>query len=322
MTDRSRHVPEKVCSALMEEARGRCCLCRELILEGSNRHEAIAEVLEKHHLIFFSAGGEHTPENLLLVCPNCHRLIHRRPEDYPTALLKETKKRWIDMGSRFPSQILYKGPPPCLGPQEELRLACYPFCFETYGLTYSIIAPDSLRVSQFAAFLKQRIVNVIASMDDNTAFQDAERFYLSRKNAIKEDFPDSMLLREFELDDDVLVLNMHVNVVARAIMDNTVRLEALPGNPKAGERYEVTISHTFPGSLQVSITVDGTDEYKLHEEGVTANGSFSVIVPGGAGGVQDSIVGHGEFGSLRLTLVFGDRFARERGSEQAAAADG
>src|SRR5437899_11310038 len=129
MTDRNRHIPEKVCRALMQEARGRCCLCRELILEGSDRHEAIADVLEKHHVVYFSDGGEHTPENLLLVDPNCHRLIHRQPEKYPADILKEAKKRWIDIGSRFPSQILYEGPPPYLGPQEQLRLACYPFAF-------------------------------------------------------------------------------------------------------------------------------------------------------------------------------------------------
>jgi hypothetical protein len=287
-----------------------------LVLEGSNRHEAIAEVLEKHHVIYFSAGGEHTLENLLLVDPNCHRLIHHRPADYPIPALKAAKERWREIGSRFPEQVLYEGTAPRLGPQEPLRLASYPFCIETYGLTYTIIAPDSLSASELARFVKSRIVNVVAAMDDNTGFLQAETFYLSRKGDTHAPIAGMTLLRDIELLDDSLVLNMHVNVVARAVADNTVRIEAIPGNPRGGERYEVTISHTSPSRLNVSVTVEGTDGYKLHREGVTSNRRFSITVPGGGSDVRDSIVGQGEFGSLRLTLVFGETPDNRRGSEQ------
>jgi len=316
MTDRSRHIPEQIARALVEEARGRCCICRELVLEGSNRHEAIADVLERHHVIYFSAGGEHTLENLLVVDPNCHRLIHHRPEAYPIPALKAAKQRWREIGSRFPEQILYEGNAPCLGPQEPLRLAAYPFSFETYGLRYTIIAPDSLRASYFAAFLKRKIVDVIAAMDDNTGFLEADTFYLSRKNDTQAPISGTTLLRDIDLGDDSLVLNMHVNVVDRAEAGDTVQIQAVPGRPRGGERYEVTVSHTSPTPLHVTITVDGTDGYKLRKNGVTTDRRFSITVPGGEGGVRDSIVGEGEFGVLRLMLVFGERQDKREGSEQ------
>jgi len=314
MIDRSRHIPETVCRTLIQEARGRCCLCRELVLEGSERHRAISDVLEKHHIIYFSQGGEHTPENLLLVDPNCHRLIHQRPKDYPIEVLQKAKKRWIDIGSHLPSQILYEGSPPQLSNQEQFRLAYYPFTFETYGLKYNIIAPDSLRVSQFATFLKQRIVNVIAAIDDNQAFIEAERFYLSRRNATTGGYSNAMLLRDIGLDNDELVLNIHVHVVARAMQSDRVTLEAIPGNPKAGEKYEITINHTFRESLPVTVTVQGTDGYKLFKEGITSDGRFSVTVPGAADGVEDSIMIYGEFGSLRLRLIFGGEASQHANS--------
>lgn len=32
---------------------------------------------ERHHIIEFSQGGEHTEENLILLCPNCHTRVHK-----------------------------------------------------------------------------------------------------------------------------------------------------------------------------------------------------------------------------------------------------
>lgn len=310
MTGRSRHIPQSVCETLIDQARGRCCLCRELILESSNHHELIAEVLEKHHVVFFSDGGEHTAENLLLVDPTCHRLIHRYPESYPPSLLKETKERWIKMGKRLPHQILYEGASPQLHPQEPLRLSWYPFSFETYGLLYSIAAPDALTVSQFAAFIKRRIVDVIATIDNNRAFLDAESYSLSPRSFTNEAFTGSSLLRDIILNNDSLVLNLHVNVVASARSGptrDTVTLEAIPGNPKAGQRYEITFSHTLTHPLHVAIEVDGTDGFTLRKKGDTIEGRFSIAVSGGAGGVRDSIVCRGDFNPIRLTLIFGSK---------------
>lgn len=317
MIDRSRHIPEHIVKALMEEARGRCCLCRELVIEGSNRHEAIAEVLEKHHLIYFSAGGEHTSDNLLLVDPNCHSLIHHRPEAYPTATLRAAKERWRAIASRFPKQILYKGPPPVLASSELLRLAAYPFSIETYGVSYSIIAPDSLCAAEFARYLKQQVVDAIAVMDDNTEFLDAKKYYLSLRTDKGIPIPDSTLLRDIQLGHESLVLNMHINIVARAApgdTGDTIQLQAIPGNPKSRETYQVTISHTYSIPLPVVLEVEGTDGFKLSKNGVTFNGRFSITVPGGVDGVRDSIVARGGFGLLRLMLVFGEKTTREEES--------
>jgi len=32
---------------------------------------------ERHHIQEFSEGGDHFPENLILLCPNCHALVHK-----------------------------------------------------------------------------------------------------------------------------------------------------------------------------------------------------------------------------------------------------
>ena len=32
--------------------------------------------LDEHHLIARSAGGTDHPDNMVKVCPNCHRLLH------------------------------------------------------------------------------------------------------------------------------------------------------------------------------------------------------------------------------------------------------
>jgi 5-methylcytosine-specific restriction endonuclease McrA len=74
MTDkpRSRHIPKEEVAKLLEESRSRCCLCRVLIDPERDDPETLFDTLEKHHIILFSEGGEHTVENLLLVCANCH----------------------------------------------------------------------------------------------------------------------------------------------------------------------------------------------------------------------------------------------------------
>jgi hypothetical protein len=35
-------------------------------------------LLDAHHIKFHSLGGAHTLENLIALCPNCHRLVHEK----------------------------------------------------------------------------------------------------------------------------------------------------------------------------------------------------------------------------------------------------
>lgn len=42
-----------------------CCICGN------------GEITERHHIVPKSKGGSNGEENIIIVCPNCHGLIHR-----------------------------------------------------------------------------------------------------------------------------------------------------------------------------------------------------------------------------------------------------
>lgn len=59
---RSRHIPIAVRRAVRARANNRC------EVDGCEREDG----LQYHHLTEFADGGEHTEDNLLLVCPEHH----------------------------------------------------------------------------------------------------------------------------------------------------------------------------------------------------------------------------------------------------------
>jgi len=57
--------------ALRKMYRGRCQLC-----EWESRGEHAVDVCEGHHLQWLSRGGGDATDNMVLLCPNHHRLVH------------------------------------------------------------------------------------------------------------------------------------------------------------------------------------------------------------------------------------------------------
>lgn len=51
---------------LLHEAQNKCAIC------GFN----YVPILEIHHIIPKSSGGNNNLHNLIVLCPNCHRLVH------------------------------------------------------------------------------------------------------------------------------------------------------------------------------------------------------------------------------------------------------
>lgn len=51
---------------------GRCQLCGEQPVEGFN-----ADICEAHHIQYFSSSQNNDASNIIIVCPNHHRLIHK-----------------------------------------------------------------------------------------------------------------------------------------------------------------------------------------------------------------------------------------------------
>jgi hypothetical protein len=57
----SRHIPKKIDENIKKASGFRCAWCGEYLTD-------------RHHIYDYSLGGKHTEENLILLCPICHRL--------------------------------------------------------------------------------------------------------------------------------------------------------------------------------------------------------------------------------------------------------
>src|SRR5450432_1302825 len=71
----SRKIPQHVDKAVKEKHFFQCAWCGE-------------NLYDRHHIFPFGEGGLHTEENLILLCPNCHRQVHDNKVD-----LNELKSR-------------------------------------------------------------------------------------------------------------------------------------------------------------------------------------------------------------------------------------
>lgn len=71
MTVAARRNPQ-LAEQLQEKYDGRCQIC-----EWTSRFRYQVDVCEAHHVRWLSRGGEDAISNLILICPNHHRVIHR-----------------------------------------------------------------------------------------------------------------------------------------------------------------------------------------------------------------------------------------------------
>jgi formylglycine-generating enzyme required for sulfatase activity len=83
---RRRRIHHHVRDKLLVDAIHRCCLCPQ--------HE---DVTDLHHIIPISEDGPNTEDNLIVVCPNCHRKIHSIRTRYPPRQLRMYKERWVGL---------------------------------------------------------------------------------------------------------------------------------------------------------------------------------------------------------------------------------
>ena len=60
---KSRHIPTSISDAVKKAHYFECAWCGNALYD-------------RHHIKEYALGGEHTLENLILVCPNCHRKVH------------------------------------------------------------------------------------------------------------------------------------------------------------------------------------------------------------------------------------------------------
>jgi 5-methylcytosine-specific restriction endonuclease McrA len=62
-------IPKAVRDVLLVEARHRCTVCSE-------------KCFEIHHIMEVSEGGTDEPDNLIVLCPNCHQHRYHRSGEF------------------------------------------------------------------------------------------------------------------------------------------------------------------------------------------------------------------------------------------------
>lgn len=85
---RSAYIPETLRHFLLEEANGSCAMCRKRV-----------GVHDIHHMTARARGGLTTYPNLIVLCPNCHRLSHKCR--VPARALKRLKASWAQYCKQY-----------------------------------------------------------------------------------------------------------------------------------------------------------------------------------------------------------------------------
>lgn len=79
-----RRIPFAVQRAVYERARYACELCG---WSHDRWSREAPRILELHHLEEHAAGGQNTPENLIMLCSRCRDEVHAGRRDIPPELL-------------------------------------------------------------------------------------------------------------------------------------------------------------------------------------------------------------------------------------------
>lgn len=153
----TRFCKKTVREQLLADCRNRCCLARHTRILGEPALEAVPIHLDLHHQIYYSLGGPPSEENLVPICPNCHRLIHDHPELYPVASVRKQKARWVAAARVVQSELW--APMGLWSHSSDVRIM---FHIESLNLSYAIYAPAALPVGALAEFIFEGILSPLA----------------------------------------------------------------------------------------------------------------------------------------------------------------
>lgn len=70
----SRYIPKKIKQKVWEKYNGRCAFCGN------------EDNLHYHHIQYFSEGGTHNVDNLMILCAECHAEVHKGEKAYHALL--------------------------------------------------------------------------------------------------------------------------------------------------------------------------------------------------------------------------------------------
>ena len=88
----SRHIPILIDRQIKKDHYFECAWCG-------------VQLTERHHIVEYSKGGQHTVENLILLCPNCHTQVHNN--EISEAELLQRKSTHIK-GDRISGSIQFE----------------------------------------------------------------------------------------------------------------------------------------------------------------------------------------------------------------------
>ena len=166
--------------------------------------DALFGSLDKHHIVFFSEGGGDTYENLMLVCANCHRKIHR--DKVPPDELRQKKLHWINMKDVVRCHRDSAWPDACVihltpdgSPRHSMPLRPVDFVLESVNLRYRLMLSESDLVLMVAGFVMRRILRPLGQYDHNQTWVDADHVRLAPRRE-----PESILYRGLRFGDDDL----------------------------------------------------------------------------------------------------------------------
>lgn len=81
---------EEIKELAKRKAKGKCMLCNN---DAPFKDKLGIPFLEGHHIISLADGGPDTEENVVALCPNCHRRMHVLELESDKELLKQLSKR-------------------------------------------------------------------------------------------------------------------------------------------------------------------------------------------------------------------------------------
>jgi hypothetical protein len=211
----TRHIPADVIRQLRENARDRCCLQGHIISSDTILEGIETETLHMHHIIFFSDGGENTEKNLMLVCPNCHAKIHRKPDLYPLEKLKVAKRHWTAMTKLIPENLAFETENDGFVSDEKIEVL---FLVESFNLSYRILTPRSLSIRELAQYISNWILRPLAFYSRTSPYPSpfaksrTSNTTLALRSSPSVALPDDLLLETISQDELVLIARVDIEV--------------------------------------------------------------------------------------------------------------
>jgi len=105
----NRDIPRKVLKILWARSGGKCAICKEEIILEAEKDDP-TPIGEMAHIEGFKPGSprynssmtdkeRNSCENLIILCPTCHKKIDKNPSEYPVEKLKQIKaehEKWVE----------------------------------------------------------------------------------------------------------------------------------------------------------------------------------------------------------------------------------